>query len=85
MFITRKRYNEIINKYEKRIDDLLNRLMSTNYSEYKFVKAVPEKPKDIPEPSSRSDADEYKIEQDRLNSLKELNKKAEGIKTEMLK
>lgn len=91
MWISRRNYNKTIDRYEKRIDDLLNRLMSNNFSEYKFVKGVPiedqlrEELKEVPEPLSRTDEDEYLIEQKRLNDMKELEGRAEVLKQEMYK
>ena len=82
MWISRRDYNNLIIRYEKRIDDLLNRLMSKNYSEYNYVKPLPE---ELPEPSSRTDEDEFNIEQARLNDLKELEKHADSLKDEMTK
>jgi len=81
MFITLRHHYKIVERYEKRIDDLLNRLMSNNFSEYKFTKEA--KPTTLEEPISRSDEDEYKIEQDRLNDLKELEAQAGNLKAQM--
>ena len=87
MFITLKKHYQIIEKYEKRIDDLLNRIMSHNFSEYKFVKEtkIPAVSNEDMEILSRTDEDEYAIEQKRLNDMKELEEKAEKIKEEIFK
>lgn len=76
MWINRKEYNKIIDRYENRISDLLNRLMSKNYKEYTYVKPTAE---ELPEPTSRTDQDEYEIEQKRLNDIKELEEQSEKI------
>ena len=87
MFITLKKHYQIIEKYEKRIDDLLDRVMSANFSEYKFVKEtkIPAVSNEDMEILSRTDEDEYLIEQKRLNDLKELEDRADKIKEEILK
>jgi len=66
MWISRKEYNKVIERYERRIDDLLNRLMSRNVSEYEVAKQVkiPTTDKEL-ENLSRSDEIEYEIEQKR--------------------
>ncbi len=86
MFITRKEYNRIIERYEKRIDDLLNRLMSRNLSEYEVAKKVkiPSTDEEL-ESLSRTDEIEWEIEQKRLNDMKELQGKSDKIKEKMLK
>ena len=86
MWITRKEYNRIIERYEKRIDDLLNRLMSRNVSEYEVAKKVkiPTTDEEL-ESLSRTDEIEYEIEQKRLNDMKALQGKADKLKEEMLK
>ena len=86
MFITLKKHYQIIEKYEKRIDDLLNRLMSRNFSEYEIAKKVkiPSTDEEL-ESVARTDEIEYEIEQKRLNDVKSLQEKAEGLKVEMFK
>ena len=86
MWISRKELNRIKDRYEKRRDDLLNRLMSINFSEYKFTKEAPKitnKDLDNLESLSRSDQEEYEIEQKRLTDLKELEGKTDHLKVEM--
>ena len=87
MFITLKYHYQIIEKYEKRIDELLNRIMSANFSEYKFVKdtKVAQDIEELPEPTSRTDEEEYEIEQARLKDITELEDKADDLKERMLK
>lgn len=86
MFITLKHHYKVIEKYEKWIDDLLNRLMSRNLSEYEVAKKVklPTTDEEL-EVLSRTDEMEYEIEQKRLNDMKALEEKAKGIKQEMFK
>lgn len=86
MFITLKHHYKVIEKYEQRIDDLLNRLMSRNVSEYEVAKKVkiPSTEEEL-ESLSRTDEIEYEIEQKRLNDMKELQGKADKIKEEMFK
>ena len=86
MFITLKKHYQIIEKYEKRIDDLLNRLMSRNFSEYEIAKKVKIPSTDeVLESVARTDEIEYEIEQKRLNDVKSLQEKAERLKAEMFK
>lgn len=84
MFITLKKHYQIIERYEKRIDDLLNRVMSANFSEYKFVKdtKVPQA-QELPEPVSRTDEEEYALEQARLKEVSLLQGKADKILQEL--
>ena len=86
MFITLKKHYQIIEKYEKRIDDLLNRLMSRNFSEYEIAKKVkiPSTDEEL-ESVARTDDIEYEIEQKRINDVKSLQEKAERLKAEMFK
>ena len=86
MFITLKHHYKIVEKYEKRIDDLLNRLMSRNVSEYEVAKKVkvPTTDEEL-ESLSRTDEIEYEIEQKRLHDVKELQGKAKKLKEEMFK
>lgn len=86
MFITLKHHYQIVEKYEKRISDLLDRLMSRNFSEYEVAKKVkiPSTDEEL-ESLSRSDEVEYEIEQKRLNDMKALQGKADTLKQEMFK
>lgn len=84
MFITLKHHYKIVEKYEKRIDDLLNRLMSRSFSEYEVAKKVkiPTTEEEL-DTVSRSDEIEYAIEQKRLNDMSALEDKADKIKDEI--
>lgn len=86
MFITLKHHYQIVEKYEKRISDLLDRLMSRNFSEYEVAKKVkiPSTDEEL-ESLSRTDEVEYEIEQNRFNSMEALQKKADTLKQEILK
>lgn len=84
MFITLKRHYKIIEQYEKRITDLLDRLMSRNFSEYEIAKKVklPSTDEEL-EALSRTDEIEYEIEKKRNNDMEALKKKEAAIIKEM--